>query len=88
MPRSLLVLPLVLILDLTACGGPEIVCTMPDLPSQGASETEWSLYRGELDVYKQCMAGKARRGATVALDKVDSAADTTKSWVNKARSHL
>lgn len=88
MSRAHLFLPLLLILGLAACSGPEIVCTMPSLPSQGAPETEWSLYRGELDVYKQCMAGKARRGATVALDKVDSAADTTKSWVNKARSHL
>lgn len=75
--------------SLTACGsGPEIVCKMPTLPGQSATETEWSLYKADMEAYSKCMEVKARSGAHAALDKVESAADQTKSLVNKARSHL
>lgn len=76
-------------LTLSACGsGPEIVCKMPTLPGQNATETEWSLYKADMEAYSKCMEVKARSGAHAALDKVESAADQTKSLVNKARSHL
>lgn len=89
MPNSYRLVVLFVPLCLTACGsGPEITCTMPTMPTQGSSETAWSLYRSDLDAYSQCMAVKTKSGASTALDKVDSAADTTKAWVAKARSHL
>jgi len=82
------VLPLLLALALTSCSGPAVTCVMPSLPGSGATETEWSIYRNDLQTYEQCLSAKAKSGAAATLDTIDSAADTTKDWVGKARSKL